>query len=103
MGHPQSPHADRRDRRKILLVCHLGVASCALVLAYFVGVEWQPELPILGKIPVTGYEPGWLEAAFGRETGNLGHHVGKRRNLVVPFDHRLHRAEVTDGEEINTA
>jgi peptide/nickel transport system permease protein len=53
----------------------------ALVLAYFVGVEWQPELPILGKIPVTGYEPGWLEAVFGRETGNLGHHVG---TLLLP-------------------
>jgi peptide/nickel transport system permease protein len=53
----------------------------ALVLAYFVGVEWQPDLPILGKIPVTGYEPGWLEAVFGRPTGDLGHHIG---TLILP-------------------
>src|SRR4029078_6719494 len=26
--------ADRRDRRKILLVCHLGIASCAAALAF---------------------------------------------------------------------
>ena len=35
----------------------------ALALAYFVGVKWQPDIPFLGQIPVTGYEPGWLEAA----------------------------------------
>jgi peptide/nickel transport system permease protein len=53
----------------------------ALVLAYFVGVQLQPDLPILGQIPVTGYEPGWLEAAFGQDTGNIGHHVG---TLLLP-------------------
>ncbi|MFI5046556.1 MAG: ABC transporter permease [Acidimicrobiia bacterium] len=53
----------------------------ALALAYFVGVQWQPDLPFLGKIPVTGYEPGWLEAAFGRPTGDIGHHFG---SLLLP-------------------
>ena len=46
----------------------------ALVLAYFVGVQWQPHLPWLGQIPAGGYSPGWLEGVFGRPTGNLGHH-----------------------------
>jgi peptide/nickel transport system permease protein len=46
----------------------------ALALAYWVGVKWQPDIPFLGQIPVTGYEPGWLEAVFGQPTGNLGHH-----------------------------
>lgn len=48
----------------------------ALALAYFVGVRWQPDVPWLGQIPVTGYEPGWLEALFGQPTGNLGRHFG---------------------------
>jgi peptide/nickel transport system permease protein len=46
----------------------------ALTLTYFVGAKWQPSLPWLGQIPAGGYEPGWLEALFGRPTGNLGHH-----------------------------
>ena len=53
----------------------------ALVLAYFVGVKWKPDLPILGQIPVTGYEPGWLEAVFGQDTGDIGHHLG---TLLLP-------------------
>ncbi len=53
----------------------------ALALAYFVGVELQPDLPFLGQIGVTGYEPGWLEAVFGQDTGNLGHHFG---TLLLP-------------------
>ncbi|MET0276044.1 MAG: ABC transporter permease [Acidimicrobiia bacterium] len=48
----------------------------ALFFAYLIGVKWQPDLPFLGKIPVSGYEPGWLEAVFGQSTGNLGHHFG---------------------------
>jgi peptide/nickel transport system permease protein len=50
--------------------------ALALGLAYWVGVRWQPTLPWLGRIPVTGYEPGWLEALFGKSTGDLGHHFG---------------------------
>jgi peptide/nickel transport system permease protein len=46
-----------------------------------VGVRWQPDLPVLGQIPVTGYEPGWLEAVFGQPTGDLGHHVA---TLLLP-------------------
>jgi peptide/nickel transport system permease protein len=46
----------------------------ALALAYWVGVKWQPDLPVLGRIPVTGYEPGWLEAVFGAPTGDLARH-----------------------------
>ncbi len=46
----------------------------ALVLAYFVGVKWQPDIPLLGQIPAGGYEPGWLEWAFGRPTGDIGYH-----------------------------
>ena len=46
----------------------------ALALAYWVGVKWQPDIPGLGQIPVSGYEPGWLEAVFGAPTGDLGKH-----------------------------
>src|SRR5580765_7682155 len=46
----------------------------ALALAYWVGVKWQPDIPGLGQIPVSGYEPGWLEAVFGAPTGDLGQH-----------------------------
>ena len=46
----------------------------ALALAYWVGVKWKPDLPILGQIPVSGYEPGWLEAVFGAPTGDLAEH-----------------------------
>ncbi len=46
----------------------------ALALAYFVGVKWQPDIPLLGQIPAGGYEPGWLEWAFGRPTGDIGYH-----------------------------
>jgi peptide/nickel transport system permease protein len=53
----------------------------ALFLAYFVGVKWQPDIPVLGQIPVSGYEPGWLEPLFGAESGNLGEHFG---SLLLP-------------------
>jgi len=53
----------------------------ALALAYFVGVKWQPDIPLLGQIPVTGYEPGWLEPLFGQPSGNVGHHFG---TLLLP-------------------
>src|SRR6476661_3361931 len=53
----------------------------ALALAYWVGVKWKPDLPFLGQIPVTGYEPGWLEALFGEPTGDLGKHFG---TMVLP-------------------
>src|SRR4051794_10232507 len=46
----------------------------ALALAYWVGVKWQPDIPLLGQVPVSGYEPGWLEAVFGAPTGDLGKH-----------------------------
>src|SRR5215510_5787747 len=52
-----------------------------IALAYWVGVRWQPDLPILGKIPVNGYERGWLEAVFGQPTGNLGAHVA---SMLLP-------------------
>lgn len=53
----------------------------ALVLTYFVGVQWQPHLPVLGQIPAGGYEPGWLEWAFGKPTGDLGSHLA---TMVLP-------------------
>jgi peptide/nickel transport system permease protein len=48
----------------------------ALALAYFVGAEWKPNVPWLGQIPAYGYKAGWLEALFGKPTGNLGEHFG---------------------------
>ncbi len=53
----------------------------ALFLAYFVGVQWQPDIPVLGQIPVSGYEPGWLEPLFGADSGNIGEHFG---TLLLP-------------------
>jgi len=53
----------------------------ALALAYFVGVKWQPDIPLLGQIPVTGYEPGWLEPLFGQPSGDIGHHFA---TLLLP-------------------
>ena len=53
----------------------------ALALAYFVGVKWQPDIPLLGQIPVTGYEPGWLEPLFGQPSGDLGKHFA---TLLLP-------------------
>jgi peptide/nickel transport system permease protein len=53
----------------------------ALALAYFVGVKWQPDIPLLGQIPVTGYEPGWLEPLFGQPGGDIGQHVA---TLLLP-------------------
>jgi peptide/nickel transport system permease protein len=53
----------------------------ALALAYFVGVRWQPDIPWLGQIPTSGYEPGWLEALFGQPTGDLGTHFA---TLLLP-------------------
>jgi peptide/nickel transport system permease protein len=53
----------------------------ALALAYLVGVKWKPDLPVLGQIPVSGYEPGWLEPLFGQPAGDVGHHVA---TLLLP-------------------
>jgi peptide/nickel transport system permease protein len=53
----------------------------ALFLAYLVGVKWQPHIPGLGQIPVSGYEPGWLEPLFGVDGGNLGQHFA---HLLLP-------------------
>jgi peptide/nickel transport system permease protein len=53
----------------------------ALALAYFVGVKWQPDIPLLGQIPVTGYEPGWLEPLFGQPGGDIGQHFA---TLLLP-------------------
>lgn len=47
----------------------------ALMLAYFVGVQWQPHLPLIGQIKPTGYSPGWLEWVFGVPSGDLGPHI----------------------------
>jgi peptide/nickel transport system permease protein len=53
----------------------------ALALAYLVGVKWKPDLPILGQIPASGYEPGWLEPLFGQPAGDIGHHFA---TLLLP-------------------
>jgi peptide/nickel transport system permease protein len=53
----------------------------ALALAYFVGVKWQPHVPLLGQIPVTGYERGWLEPLFGQPSGDIGYHFA---TLALP-------------------
>ena len=48
----------------------------ALALAYFVGTEWKPDLPLIGQPPAFGYKPGWLEGLFGQPVGDLGAHLG---------------------------
>jgi peptide/nickel transport system permease protein len=53
----------------------------ALLLTYWVGVKWQPDIPFLGQIPAGGYQPGWLEALFGRPTGDLGSHLA---TMILP-------------------
>ncbi|HEY7106548.1 MAG TPA: ABC transporter permease [Acidimicrobiia bacterium] len=53
----------------------------ALFLAYFVGVKWQPHIPGLGQVPVSGYEPGWLEPLFGVDGGDLGAHFA---SMLLP-------------------
>src|SRR6476660_9868829 len=53
----------------------------ALALAYWVGVKWQPDIPWLGQIPVSGYEPGVLEPLFGQPSGDIGHHFA---TLLLP-------------------
>ena len=63
----------------------------ALALAYFVGVQWQPDIPVLGQIPVSGYEPGWLEPLFGQPSGNIGHalrHAAPAGDLARCGPHR---------------
>src|SRR6478735_3312876 len=40
--------ADRRDRRRILLFCHLGVATCAATLAVLSRVSGHTLAPIYG-------------------------------------------------------
>jgi peptide/nickel transport system permease protein len=73
--------ADRAVNTGAFALLALPSFVLALALAYWVGVKWQPDIPFLGQIPVTGYEPGWLEAVFGQPTGNLGHHFG---TMVLP-------------------
>jgi len=68
--------ADRSVNAGAFALLALPSFVLALALAYFVGVKWRPDLPILGQIPVTGYEPGWLEGLFGKPTGDVGHHLG---------------------------
>ncbi len=46
--------ADRRDRRKVLLVCHLGVASCAAALAVMAFRGGRSLLPIYAVLGVLG-------------------------------------------------
>lgn len=66
--------ADRSINAGAFALLALPSFVLALALAYWVGVKWQPDIPVLGKIPVTGYEPGWLEGVFGAPTGDLGRH-----------------------------
>jgi MFS family permease len=46
--------ADRRDRRKIILVCHLGVASCAAILAVMALRGQRALLPIYVVLAMLG-------------------------------------------------
>ncbi len=46
--------ADRRDRRKILLVCHLGVATCAATLAFIAFSGSKSLVPIYGVLGILG-------------------------------------------------
>jgi MFS family permease len=46
--------ADRRDRRRILLVCHLGVASCAATLAVMALRGGRSLLPIYAVLGLLG-------------------------------------------------
>ncbi len=46
--------ADRRDRRRILLVCHLGVAACACLLALIAFRGTHGLLPIYAVLAVLG-------------------------------------------------
>jgi len=46
--------ADRHDRRKILLVCHLGVASCAAILATMALLGHRSLLPIYVVLGMLG-------------------------------------------------
>lgn len=46
--------ADRHDRRKILLVCHLGVATCAAVLAAMAFLGGRSLLPIYAVLGLLG-------------------------------------------------
>jgi peptide/nickel transport system permease protein len=68
--------ADRAINAGAFALLALPSFVLALALAYFVGVELQPDLPFLGQIGVSGYEPGWLEAVFGSDTGDIGRHFG---------------------------
>jgi MFS family permease len=46
--------ADRRDRRKILLVCHLGVATCAALLAFIAFRGTRSLVPIYAMLAILG-------------------------------------------------
>lgn len=66
--------ADRAVNTGAFALLALPSFVLALALAYWVGVKWKPDIPFLGQIPVTGYEPGWLEPVFGQPSGDLGKH-----------------------------
>ena len=57
--------SDRSHQRGAFALLALPSFVLALALAYWVGVKWKPDMPFLGQIPVSGYEPGWLEPLFG--------------------------------------
>ena len=46
--------ADRHDRRTILLVCHLGVATCAALLAFMALRNVRTLMPIYGVLGLLG-------------------------------------------------
>lgn len=51
---PAGHVADRYDRRRILLVCHVGVASAALALAFMARGSTRSLLPIYATLSVLG-------------------------------------------------
>lgn len=46
--------ADRHDRRRVLLLCHLGVTTCATALALLAGTKHGGLLPIYGILGLLG-------------------------------------------------
>ena len=73
--------ADRAVNTGAFALLALPSFVLALALAYWVGVKWKPDIPFLGQIPVTGYEPGWLEPVFGQSAGDIGKHFA---TLLLP-------------------
>lgn len=68
--------ADRRDRRAIILLCHLGVTTCAFALAVLAHLESKTLAPIYGVLMILGgirafsgaagqaYMPGLVDKAL---------------------------------------